>query len=48
MKVRNLIAHPIIKKYMDENLFKFCMNKIQNVVNEIRITVPFAKELDEV
>ena len=48
MKVRNLIAHPIIKANMDEDIFKFCMNKIQNVVNEIGIEVPFKKELDEV
>ena len=48
LKVRNGVAHYIIKNNIEEKLFKYYMGVIRSVVNETSINVPFKTELNEV
>ena len=47
-KVRNGVAHYIIKNNIEEKLFIYYMGVIRDVVNESNINVPFITELNEV
>jgi len=46
-QVRNAIAHYTIRKNISENLFKFCMESLLNVVDEMRLKLPFDKKRQE-
>jgi len=47
-QVRNLVAHYLVRKTMDENLFKYCMQQIKIVVDRKEIAdVPFLEDLNK-